>query len=170
MSGLVWTQSDSGLIVGNHASGEAAVRRALAQYDPDLRLVPPGIFIRGEHEDRSDAWRVYRYVGSGRDVQFVCGWWDDYGNPYPQLSVDGLLQMVQRLDRNSRGWERRDADAENAALVEQRRREAREELDEIAREFKGRLEGKRSSPLPRSRSLQLARMRQRARNPSLYDA
>lgn len=167
MSGLVWTQSDSGLVVGNYASDEAACRRALAEYDRDLRLVPPGVFIRGEQETRSDAYRVYRYVGSGRDVQFVCGWWDDAGNAYPQLSASGLLEMVRRLDRNGRA-ERMDDAEHNRRVRESIRKEAREYVDEVVHEFRGKLEGKRSSPLPRSRSLQLARQRQREQNPSLH--
>lgn len=159
---LVFTQGPSGLVVANQGSDEAACARALREHDPDLRLVPPGVLVQGERESRSDAWRVYRYCGSERPIEFVCGWWDDRGTPYPQLSADGLLRMVQSLDRNLRG-DRVEADEHNARLLAERAREAHERFTEIAREFDGRLEGKRSAPQPRSRNLYLARSRERER-------
>lgn len=159
---LVYSQTPSGLVVGSFAADDAAARRALREYDRDLRLVPPGIFVRGEHESRSDAYRVYRYMGSDRDLRFVCGWWDDYGNPYAQLSIAGLLDMVKRLDLNTRG-ERFDSEAANAEVRARRMKDDHDQLRDLAHEFRGRLEGKRSSPLPRSASLVAARRRERER-------
>lgn len=157
MSGFVLTKTPTGLVVASHGSDEAEAARALRAYDSDLRLV-----VQGPDEHGPRSWRVYRYMGSERPAQFVCGWWDEYGNPYPQLSVTGLLDMVRRLDRNTRGGEV-DPDRENARLVRERKREVEEAFAEVGREFAGRLEGKRSSPLPRGRSLQLARIRFRRR-------
>ena len=154
---MVFTQSQNGLVLACEGSDEAACAAALRQYDPDLRLVPQDSDAYGRR-----IYKVYRYQGSEQPAVFVCGWWDEYGNPYEGLSVTGLLDMVQRLDRNTRG-QVLDSDTKNAELVERRRREANAALDEIAREFRGRLEGTRSSPLPRSESLRRARDKVRAR-------
>ena len=149
-------QTSSGLLVPEGAH-EAAVRKALRQLDDDLRLVPVDSDAYGRR-----IYRVVRYQGSERPFVPVLFWGDEYGNPYEGLSVTGLLDMVQRLDRNTRGTVP-DSDTRNAELVERRRREANAALDEIAREFRGRLEGTRSSPLPRSESLRRARDKVRAR-------
>jgi hypothetical protein len=155
---LVYTQSPSGLVLATHGSDEAAAAAALREYDRDLRLVPQDSDAYGRR-----IYKVYRYVGSERPAQFVCGWWDELGNPYP-LSVTGLLDMVQRLDRNTRGAVQ-DADARNAELTARRRRDAEADFDDIVDEFKDRVDGKKLSPLPRSRSLHAARNRVRRRKP-----
>lgn len=160
---LVYSTTPDGIVVASRGSDYADTARALREYDDELRLV-----IQGPDEYGPQAFRVYRYMGSERPIQFVCGWWDEYLNPYPELSTTGLLEIVKRLDRNNRGHAPVDPVARNRELAARRRVEGRKRIDEIAHEFDGRLEGKRSSPLPRSRSLQLARQRQRAKNPSLY--
>ena len=154
--GLVLSQSASGLVLACEGSDEAACAAALREYDSDLRLVPQDSDAFGQR-----VYKVYRYVGSEQPAQFVCGWWDELGNPYPGLSVTGLLEMVKRLDRNTR-FENVDPDERNRELLERRRKEASEEMDAIAREFAGRIDGTKSSPLPRSRSLYAARNRVRA--------
>ena len=155
--GLVLSQSASGLVLATEGADEAACVAALKEYDCDLRLVPQD----SDHFGRR-VYKVFRYAGSEQPAQFVCGWWDDLGNPYDGLSVTGLLDMVKRLDRNT-SWKNVDPDVKNAELTAQRQREANEALDEIADEFRGKLDGKKSSPLPRSRSLYAARNRVRAR-------
>ena len=147
-------QTSSGLLVPEGAH-EAAVRKALRQLDDDLRLVPVDSDAYGRR-----IYKVVRYQGSERPFVPVLFWGDEYGNPYP-LSMS-IVDAVQRLDRNTRGTVP-DSDTRNAELVERRRREADADLDEIAREFRGRLEGTRSSPLPRSESLRRARDKVRAR-------
>lgn len=153
---FVLSQSASGLVLACEGADEVACQAALREYDRDLRLVPQD----SDHFGRR-IYKVYRYMGSETPAQFVCGWWDELGNPYDQLSVTGLLDMVKRLDRNTR-WENVDPDTKNEKLVASRREDAREKLMEIGRTFEGRLDGKKSSPLPRSRSLYQARSRARA--------
>ena len=68
---------------------EAAVRRLLRDYDPDLRLVP-----RGQH------YSVYRYTGGDRPAEFVLAWTDNDGNGLPLSSA--ILDKVKLLDRNTR--------------------------------------------------------------------
>jgi len=153
--GLVLSQSASGLVLATEGSDEVACAAALKEYDSDLRLVPQD----SDHFGRR-VYKVFRYMGSETPAQFVCGWWDEMGNPYDGLSVTGLLDMVKRLDRNTR-WVNVDPDVKNAELLEQRRRESNDELDEVLREHRDRVDGKKSSPLPRSRNLYLSRLKQR---------
>ena len=155
--GLVFNNRPSGLVVAYQGSDEAACAAALKEYDRDLRLVPQDTDAYGRR-----VYKVYRYQGSEQPSVFVCGWWDEFGQPYDQLSITGLLDMVKRLDRNTR-FEHIDPDERNQRLVAQRRKEAEEALDEIGKEFEGRLDGRKSSPLPRSQSLRLARDKIRAR-------
>lgn len=162
---MVFTQTGSGLVLAHSGSDEAAARSALREYDSDLRLIPPGLFVSGERESYSRGYRVYRYMGSERPIQFVCLWGNEYGEPYEQLSATGLLEMVKRLDRNTR-YEHVDADEKNRKMLERRRKEADEGFQEIVDEFKDKIDGKKSSPLPRSRSLYLARNRVRAQTKS----
>lgn len=150
--GLVTTHG--GLLVPEGAL-EAAVAAALKHHDPDLRLVPQD----SDHYGRR-IYKVYRWAGSDRPAEFVCGWWDDQGRPIP-LSM-ALLDRVQLLDRNTRGREI-DEDEHNRRLKEERYKDYLRDAEELVKEFSGRLEGKRSSPLPRSRSLYAARNRVRAR-------
>jgi hypothetical protein len=156
--GLVYTQSPSGLVLATQGVDEATAAAALREYDRDLRLVPQDSDALGRR-----VYKVYRYVGSERDAEFVCFWGDELGNPFP-LSVTGLLEMVRRLDRNTRGTAI-DPDVHNARLVAQRRKEANDELDAIEQEYRARVDGKKLSPLPRSRNLHLARNRVRRRSP-----
>ncbi len=153
---LVHTQTPSGLVVASEGSDERAAAAALREYDCDLRLVPQDSDTFGRR-----VYKVYRYAGPDHPALFVCGWWDELGNPYP-LSASGLLELVKRLDRNTRSSEQ-SADVHNAELVAHRRQDADAELDEIEREFGKRLSGKWSQPLPRSRSLYAARNRARAK-------
>jgi hypothetical protein len=156
--GLVFTDTSSGLVLATHGSDEAATAAALREYDRDLRLVPQDSDAFGRR-----VYKVYRYMGSEQPSVFVCGWWDDLGNPYDGLSATGLLEMVKRLDRNNSREQRIDPDEKNRLLLEERRRQSSEDIDEVAREFSGRIDGKKSSPLKRSQSLRMARDRVRAR-------
>jgi hypothetical protein len=154
---LVLSQSQSGLVLATEGSDENACAAALKEYDRDLRLVPQDSDAFGQR-----VYKVFRYAGSEQPAQFVCGWWDDMGKPYGGLSVTGLLEMVKRLDRNTRS-DYVDPDVRNAELRERRAREANADFDAITDEFRGKLDGTKSSPLPRGRDLYLARNRVRAR-------
>src|SRR5438132_11799482 len=143
-------QTADGLLVPQD-SQEKAAAAALQHHDPDLRLtwVDSDAYMRR-------VYRVIRRTGSEAvPFETVCVYQDGFGNPLP-LSIGGLIDMVQRHDRNGRG-SIPDPDAANARLVAERRRDAEYELDEHKREFVKRLDGKFSSPLPRSRGLHLAR-------------
>lgn len=156
--GLVFTDTSSGLVLATHGSDEAATAATLREYDRDLRLVPQDSDAFGRR-----VYKVYRYMGSEQPSVFICGWWDEMGNPYDGLSASGLLEMVKRLDRNNSRWQNSDSDEKNRLLVEQRSRQASEDIDDIAREFKGSIDGTSSSPLKRSQSLRMARDKVRAR-------
>jgi hypothetical protein len=155
--GFVYSLAGSGLVIASQGADEAACRRALRQHDPDLRLVPQDSDALGRR-----VYKVYRYMGSERPAEFVCGWWDEHGNPY-DLSVTGLLEMVQRHDRNLRGSQQASLAELEAKLKAERQADYRREADEIVREFGPRIDGKKSSPLPRSRGLYAARNRTRAK-------
>ena len=146
----------SGLLVPS-GTQEAAVAAALKQHDPDLRLVPQMSDVYG-----TTVWKVYRYCGSERPAEFVCGWWNDKLEPLP-LSM-ALIDMVQLHDKNMRG-NPGDVDELTAKLKAQRYADARAETQEMAREFAARMDGKRYTILPRSQSLRMARDKQR-RNPT----
>lgn len=155
--GLVFTNSASGLVLACEGADETACARALREYDRDLRLVPQDSDAFGQR-----VYKVFRHMGSEQPAQFVCGWWDEMGRPYPGLSVTGLLDMVKRLDRNTRGGQV-DPDELNRRLVDERRRQANAELDAVLEDHRDRVDGRMSSPLPRSRDLYLARNRVRER-------
>lgn len=155
MSGF--SQTADGLLVPRGAQ-EAAAAAALQRHDSDLRLVCPP-------ESAPPELRFYRVIrrvrNEARPFETVCVYMDEAGRPLP-LSVSGIVDMVQRLDRNTVGSVQ-DADELNMRLIAERRRDADRDFDEIEREFVPRIEGKKSAPLPRSRSLYLSRVKQRER-------
>jgi hypothetical protein len=156
---FVHWQSDSGLVIATEGADETAARHALMEHDRDLRLVPQNSDAYGRR-----IYKVYRYRGPDRPAEFVLFWGDpSTGEPYP-LSVTGLLEKVKQQDRNLRG------DRVTLEQLEQRRRveqqkDARRELDALVDEHRDRVDGRKSQPLARSRSLYLARNRVRARTP-----
>src|SRR4051812_14679348 len=95
---------------------ETAVRRALIDHDSDLRLIPPGVMLDGQPNAERVGYRVARYRGGDRPLEFLCFWGNDQGDPYP-LS-HGLVELVQSLDRGGRGGYK---------TAEQRNLEAREQ-------------------------------------------
>lgn len=122
---LLEEPTPSGLIAVREGSDHASVQRALRDHDPDLRLVP-------QATDGRVAWVVYRYRGGDRPAEIVCSWRDANLDPLP-LS-HGLVDMVQRLDRNTVGRDR-DPDDVNRELLERRDATDDDELDEMARDF-----------------------------------
>lgn len=151
MSGLIYSRTDSGLLVAENGSGdERAVARALRDYDPDLRLVPQGV------AGGRMAYKVYRYCGSERPAEFICFWGNERGEPYP-LS-HRLLDKVRSLDKNQRGSEDyRSEDELNEQAKAARERQAEEDAQALLDDWKTR-EG-RSALLPRGPSLARARAR-----------
>lgn len=154
MSGLI--VAGSGLLVPEGAQ-EAAIQRALQQHDPDLRLVPQDSDVYGRR-----IYHVWRYNGPDRDAHRVCVWADEQLNPLPLSSA--LVDYVQSLDRNGRGRQV-DVDELERKFREEQRKDYRRDAEAILADHDPRIEGKRHQPLPRSRSLYLARLRQRAKLP-----
>ncbi len=149
MGGLVYSRTDSGLVLAEHGQDEAAVARLLKQHDRDLRLVP----------QRSDSYgriyyAVYRYAGSERDAEFVCAWVGEDGQPLPLSSR--ILDMVQQLDRNGRGAYV-DEDERNARLRERRALDEAQATEDLADDWARR--ERRSAVLPRGSHLRQARSR-----------
>jgi len=153
--GLVYSRSQSGLVVAEQGGDEAAIARALKEYDPDLRLLPPGVDLNGT--DRRH-YRVVAYRGGDRPPRAVCAWATDSGEPLPLSSR--LLDKVKLLDRNTR-TPYPTADEQNERLREQRERYDEEYDEDMVDWFVRR--DKVRSPVRRSVGLRMSRDRMRAR-------
>src|SRR5262249_42524473 len=95
---------------------------------------------------------------------FLFQWGDEHGNPYP-LSME-IVEQVKRHDRGNRYGGVENPDVQNEKVKTQRRKEGAELFEAVAEYYKGRGDDRKRQPLPRSRSLQLSRWRQRrGRNP-----
>jgi len=105
-------------------------------------------------------YKVMRWQGPDRDAQFVLFWADQYGNPHP-LSMS-IVDAVQLLDRNTRG-QVEDPDVRNARLLAERRKDFEYEVDEMTRMYEDHMLERKRSPLFRSKNLQAARNRVRAK-------
>lgn len=149
-------RTNGGLYVPQ-GSYEAAILRALQEHDSDLRLVP-----QGRDRDGRTYWKVARYCGSERPVEFILTW-GDADSAYP-LSF-AIVDEVKRHDRNSRGFDAEDSDTLNKRLLEERARESRELGEAIAEYHGDRMAGKKKTVLHAGRNLQLSRIRQRRFRP-----
>src|SRR6266498_2236239 len=149
-----FTRTDGGLLVPEGAQ-EAAVQAALRQHDPDLRLVPQDSDVYGRR-----VYKVYRYNGPDHSADLVCVWWDRDLNPLP-LSM-ALLDMVQLHDKSTVG-RMPTIDEETERLRVERRRDYDRDAEAIVKEFGPKLDGKKQTLLPRSRSLYLSRQKARAK-------
>lgn len=147
--GLVYSQSQSGLVVAEHGGDEAAVARALREYDRDLRLLPPGVDLHGT--DRRH-YRVVAYRGGDRPPLQVCTW------EHP-LSMR-LLDKVKELDRNTRSTYLSEDDR-NARHREQLAKRTADEAEALISEYL--IREKRTSPVHRSVGLRIARDKARGR-------
>lgn len=148
---LVYTRTDSGLEVASYAADEAAVARALKDYDPELRLAPQPSDGYG-----CTVYKVFRWQGNDRPAVFLFAWVDEHGNPYP-LSMQ-LLELVKRHDRNTRN---RALDADVLNAQKKAREAAQWEKDvEARRTYWDTPHGR--PVLPRSQSLRMARDKRRA--------
>ena len=158
---LVPSTTDSGLTVMMHGADEAAVSRALRDYDRDLRLIPQDSDAYGKR-----VYKVYRYNGPDRRADFLFLWGDDYGNPYP-LSM-AILERVKTFDKNQRGNALNVSEDEwNARLKERIDREFQATSEDI-RDEELRRKG-RSYAFAKSEKLAFARIRGR-RKGITYDS
>lgn len=138
------TRTDGGLIVPQD-SFESAVATALREHDPDLRLVPQG----RDREGRT-FYKVARYIGSERPVEFILTWGDiTNGIAYP-LSW-GIVDEVKRHDRGSRGFDARDSDAINAEHRAELEKESRRQSEALLDDHRDRISGKKITAADRVR-------------------
>jgi hypothetical protein len=102
-------------------------------------------------------WRVVRESGPDRPPETVAVWQSESGEPYPLSS--GLLDLVDRLDRNSR---HRHVDDDE---FERQRKAARDrQLERDNEALRDDWNPRHGRPLlPRSQSLRMARDKRRAK-------
>jgi len=154
--GYVHSQTGSGLILAQDGMDVAAVERALRRHDPRLEVQGhPTLYGR----DLRILWKVFARLEDG-SLAFVYAHQLDDLTPLPLSS--SIVDAVQQHDPNTRG-RARNVDQETARLKAEHEKDARDWGDAIVQEFEKKLDGKKSSPLPRSRSLYMARIRMRAK-------
>ena len=138
------------------AKARDPIQKALRQIDPRL-FVERQMTIDGEQ-----VWVVN--VDLGRDdptgVVTLLEWRDEAGRPLPTLS-EGIVARVARMERDGSKLHRSVIEA-NRARTERARNDLIQQTEDLTKEIVAGL-GWRKSVQPRSRSLYLARARQRAR-------
>jgi len=141
----------SGLVLAEQGMDGAALERELKRRDPLLALQG---FLSLEHG--AVVWRVVREAGAA-GPETVCVWQSESGEPYPLSS--GLLSLVDRLDRNSRGVYAGEDDLERARKIARDRQIARDN-EALADDWYPR----HGRPvLPRGQGLRMASDRRRAK-------
>lgn len=146
-----YTRSESGLILARETSDAPALERALKQIDRDLSLQGwPRV-------DGPTLWKVVRYCGPDRPPETIASWINDQGDPMPL--TEGLLDLVRRLDRNSRG-DYVDPDEKNRRLKDLLDKEWDRDAEAIQQDW---LMPHGRPVLPRSQSLRRSRDKQRAK-------
>lgn len=149
---LVERTLDSGLILTESGMDQAAIERQLQKRDPLLTLQGWPSPTLG-----TILWKVVRYGGPDRPPDTVCVWQSDRGEPYPLSS--GLLDLVDRLDRNTRG-DYKNEDQRNDEFA----RERQKNLDRDNEAIRDDTTFRHGRPvLPRSQSLRMARDKRRNR-------
>jgi hypothetical protein len=140
---------ESGLVLAEQGMDGAALERELRKRDPLLGLQG---YLSLEH--RAVVWRVVREAGEA-GPETVCVWQSESGEPYPLSS--GLLSLVDRLDRNSRGAYAGVDELDARRRAEQARQQQRDN-EALADDWNP----KHGRPvLHRSRSLQMTRAKRR---------
>ena len=143
---------ESGLLLAEHGTDGVALERELRKRDPLLSLQG---WPSAEH--LCIVWRVVRDAGSERDPETVCVWQSESGEPYPLSS--GLLELVDRLDRNTRHVHRDEDELERQRRAEVARQQERDD-EALADDWTP----KHGRPvLPRSQALRMSRDKRRAR-------
>lgn len=148
---MQYSRSESGLILAREEMGGPALERALKQIDLDLALQA------WPRPDGPPLWKVVRYAGPDRPPETIASWVDERGEPLPL--TEGLLDVVRRLDRNSRG-EYVDPEEKNRRFRELVERDWERDT-EAARDDWNFKHGR--PVLPRSQSLRMSRDKQRAK-------
>lgn len=149
---LVYSRSDSGLVIAEHGQDEAAVARALKQHDRELRLVQQVDPATGRLR-----WCVYSYQGPDRPALFVYAWQTQTGEPLP-LS-HRLVDEVKAQDRNSRAPRPTEDDLDRQQAV-RKERDWERDAEALGNDWAPQ----HGRPvLHRSQSLRMARDKRRAR-------
>lgn len=149
---LIERTLDSGLVLTEYGMDHAAIERELRKRDPLLSLQgwpsqTLGVVL----------WKVVRDCGSERPPETVCVWQSDRGEPFPLSS--GLLNMVDRLDRNTPARVLSDDE-----LNDRHRRELGRQRERDNEALRGdHLFPHGHAVLPRSQSLRMSRDKRRAR-------
>jgi hypothetical protein len=141
-----------GLLVAELGMDGTSLERELRKRDPLLSLQGwPSV------EHGCILWRVVRDAGPDRPPETVAVWRSASGEPYPLSS--GLLDEVDRLDRNSR-HRHRDEDELEAV----RRRERDKQLERDNEALVDDWHPRHGRPvLPRGQWLRMSRDKRRAR-------
>lgn len=135
---------------------EAAVRSALKEIHPDLLLIPPGATFSSRPEQERRGYRVYQRVSADMEPVFILAWIDE-GTREPLPLSSGIVEAARRADKNTRGRQLDEA-ARNAI----RDTELEKQKQRMAEGIADNWVPKHGRPVtPKSRALQLARMRGR---------
>jgi hypothetical protein len=141
-----------GLLVAELGMDGTSLERELRKRDPLLSLQGWPSATHG-----CILWRVVREAGPDRPPETVAVWQSESGEPYPLSS--GLLDLVDRLDRNSRHSHRGEDELER-----QRRAEVARQLERDNEALRDDWNFRHGRPvLHRSVSLRMARDKARAR-------
>jgi hypothetical protein len=140
------------LLVAELGMDGGALERELRRRDPLLSLQGWPSATHG-----CILWRVVRESGPDRPPETVAVWQSESGEPYPLSS--GLLDLVDRLDRNSRHRHAGEDELERQRQVSRDRQVERE--NEALRDDWNPKHGR--PLLPRSQSLRMARDKRRAK-------
>ena len=140
------------LLVAELGMDGGALERELRRRDPLLSLQGWPSATHG-----CILWRVVRESGPDRPPETVAVWQSESGEPYPLSS--GLLDLVDRLDRNSR-HRHVDDDEFERRRVAARDRQVERDNEALRNDWNPR----HGRPvLPRSQSLRMARDKRRAK-------
>lgn len=146
---------DSGLILSEYGMDGAAIERELRKRDRDLSLQGWPSQTHG-----CILWKVVRYAGPDRPPDTVAVWQSDRGEPFPLSS--GILDLVDRLDKNTR-HHYADEDERNEGLKRERRKQDARDREALLDDYKTVMGPGHAGMLPRGQSLRRARDKRRNR-------
>lgn len=131
---LVESVHESGVVLVEETRDHSALRRALKQIDPRLRLLSPETVFPGTPPGY---WRVVCLYDQDRPAVPVLTWMTPYGDPLPLTSR--ILDEVNRHRLDGRGYGKT-SDERNDDLKETVAKERRAQLDAIHDEYEAHLE------------------------------
>src|SRR5262245_39189982 len=91
---MQYTRSTSGLILAREDRDAQTIERQLRRLDPQLSLQA------WPQADGPPLWRVVRHHSQDQPPETIASWVGADGQPLPL--ADGIVDLVRRLDRNSR--------------------------------------------------------------------